>query len=106
MDAPLCGEDASPQLVLFVHKGASHGPWNFTLDVRRSSSDHFAAGHVITSLAGVVMIETPPAPPALDETTRLRSNSAASWEAILAGAVVAVSLSLVLVTLGAGLGFA
>jgi hypothetical protein len=52
------------------------------------------------------MIGTPPAPPAIDESTRLRSNSAASWGAILAGAVVAVSLSLVLVTLGAGLGFA
>jgi hypothetical protein len=42
----------------------------------------------------------------LDEATRLRANPAASWGAILAGAVVAVSLSLVLVTLGAGLGFA
>jgi hypothetical protein len=42
----------------------------------------------------------------LDEATRLRANPAASWGAILAGAVVAVSVSLVLVTLGAGLGFA
>jgi hypothetical protein len=52
------------------------------------------------------MIGTPSTPLALDEQTRLRANSAASWAAILAGATVAVSLSLVLLTLGAGLGFA
>jgi hypothetical protein len=44
--------------------------------------------------------------PPLDEAARLRANPAASWGAILAGAVVAVSLSLCLVTLGTGLGFA
>jgi hypothetical protein len=52
------------------------------------------------------MMATPPESPAFDEAARLRSNPAASWGAILAGAVVAVSLSLILVTLGAGLGFA
>jgi hypothetical protein len=51
------------------------------------------------------MIATPSAPP-LDEFARLRATPAASWGAILAGAVVAVSISVVLVTLGAGLGFA
>ena len=53
-----------------------------------------------------VMIGIPSTPPAFDEHTRLRATSAASWTAILAGATVAVSLSLVLLTLGAGLGFA
>jgi hypothetical protein len=52
------------------------------------------------------MIGTPSASPPLDDAARLRANSAASWGAILAGAVVAVSLSLILVTLGTGLGFA
>src|ERR1700688_2397158 len=52
------------------------------------------------------MIGTPSASPILDETARLRATPAASWGAILAGAVVAVSLSLILVTLGAGLGCA
>jgi hypothetical protein len=52
------------------------------------------------------MIGTPSASAPLDEATRLRADSAASWGAILAGAVAAVSLSLVLVMLGAGLGFA
>jgi hypothetical protein len=42
----------------------------------------------------------------LDEPTRLRAGPAASWAAILAGAVVAVSVSLILIILGAGLGFA
>jgi hypothetical protein len=42
----------------------------------------------------------------IDDAARLRAGSAASWGSILAGAVVAVSLSLILVTLGAGLGFA
>jgi hypothetical protein len=51
------------------------------------------------------MIATP-LEPSLDESARLRATPAASWGAILAGAVVAVSLSVVLVTLGAGLGFA
>jgi hypothetical protein len=51
------------------------------------------------------MIGTSSASP-LDEAARLRANPAASWGAIFAGAVVAVSVSLVLVTLGAGLGFA
>jgi hypothetical protein len=52
------------------------------------------------------MIGATPASQPLDEAARLRANPAASWGAILAGAVVAVSVSLVLVTLGAGLGFA
>src|ERR1700760_219314 len=52
------------------------------------------------------MLATPSASAPLDEDARLRANSAASWGAILAGAVAAVSLSVVLVVLGAGLGFA
>jgi hypothetical protein len=43
---------------------------------------------------------------AIDEAGRLRAGSAASWGAITAGAVVAISVSLILMTLGAGLGFA
>jgi hypothetical protein len=50
------------------------------------------------------MIGTPSSSAPLDESTRLRANPAASWGAILAGAVAAVALSVVLVTLGAGLG--
>jgi hypothetical protein len=42
----------------------------------------------------------------IEEGTRLRAGPAASWGAILAGAVVAVATSLVLLALGAGLGFA
>ena len=42
----------------------------------------------------------------LEDGTRLRAGPAASWGAIFAGAVVAVATSLVLLTLGAGLGFA
>ena len=52
------------------------------------------------------MIGTPSASPAIDDAARLRANPATSWGAIFAGAVVAVSLSLILLTLGAGLGFA
>jgi hypothetical protein len=52
------------------------------------------------------MIGTPSSSTPLDESTRLRAHSATSWGAILAGAVAAISLSIVLVTLGAGLGFA
>jgi hypothetical protein len=43
---------------------------------------------------------------ALDDAARLRAGPAASWGAILAGAIVAVSVSLILLTLGAGIGFA
>jgi hypothetical protein len=43
---------------------------------------------------------------AQDETARRRATPATSWGAIFAGAFVAVSLSLILLTLGAGLGFA
>ncbi len=56
------------------------------------------------------MIES--VPPPLKETwtredgARLRAGPAASWGAIFAGAVVAVATSLILLTLGAGLGFA
>ena len=42
----------------------------------------------------------------LEDGTRLRAGPAASWGAIFAGAVVAVATSLILLTLGAGLGFA
>src|SRR5258708_39667200 len=43
---------------------------------------------------------------AQDEAARRRATTATSWGAIFAGAFVAVSLSLILLTLGAGLGFA
>lgn len=46
------------------------------------------------------------APFVVDDTARLRAGSGASWGAILAGAAVTVSLALILLTLGAGLGFA
>jgi len=52
------------------------------------------------------MIGTPSAAQSFDDAARLRANPATSWAAILAGAVVAVSLSVILLTLGAGLGFA
>jgi hypothetical protein len=52
------------------------------------------------------MIATPAALQPFDEAARLRANPATSWAAILAGAVVAISLSVILLTLGAGLGFA
>jgi hypothetical protein len=52
------------------------------------------------------MIGTPSASPPLDDAARLRGTPATSWGAILAGTVVAVSFSLILVTLGTGLGFA
>lgn len=42
----------------------------------------------------------------LEDSQRLRAASGASWGAISAGAVVAVSISVVLVILGSGLGFA
>src|SRR5665811_1570825 len=42
----------------------------------------------------------------LEDSMRLRAASGASWGAIVAGAVVAVSISVVLVILGSGLGFA
>jgi hypothetical protein len=42
----------------------------------------------------------------LDDTLRLRAGTAVSWGAILAGAVAAISLSILLLTLGSGLGFA
>jgi hypothetical protein len=76
------------------------------VDVGRPASDHSVARHVLSPLKGAVMIGTPSSSAPLDESTRLRANPAASWGAILAGAVAAVSLSVVLVTLGAGLGFA
>jgi hypothetical protein len=50
------------------------------------------------------MLETVSTP--IEEATRLRAGPAASWGAIFAGAVVAVATSLVLLALGAGLGFA
>src|ERR1700722_1863724 len=42
----------------------------------------------------------------LDDSLRLRAGTAVSWGAILAGAVAAISLSILLLTLGSGLGFA
>jgi hypothetical protein len=42
----------------------------------------------------------------LDDTQRLRAGVAVSWGAILAGAVAAISLSILLLALGSGLGFA
>ncbi len=42
----------------------------------------------------------------LDDTQRLRAGAAVSWGAILAGAAAAISLSILLLALGSGLGFA
>jgi hypothetical protein len=42
----------------------------------------------------------------IDEALRLRAGPAVSWGAVLAGAVAAISLSILLLTLGTGLGFA
>ncbi len=42
----------------------------------------------------------------IDDAQRLRAGLAVSWGAILAGAVAAISLSIFLVVLGSGLGFA
>jgi hypothetical protein len=42
----------------------------------------------------------------LDDSLHLRAGTAVSWGAILAGAVAAISLSILLLTLGSGLGFA
>ena len=46
------------------------------------------------------------APPAIDDTELLRAGPGASWGAILAGSAVAASAAVLLLTLGAGLGFA
>lgn len=86
-------------------KGRFYGPRDFTVDGRSTPAGYLVlpCAHTIRSTN---MIATPSDSPAFDEVARLRSTPAASWGAILAGAVVAVSLSLILVTLGAGLGFA
>ena len=44
--------------------------------------------------------------PAIDDIELLRATSGASWGAIVAGASVAISAAVILLTLGAGLGFA
>jgi hypothetical protein len=51
------------------------------------------------------MIGSPPID-SLDDVQRLRAGAAVSWGAIFAGAAVAVSTSVMLLALGAGLGFA
>jgi hypothetical protein len=52
------------------------------------------------------MIDSAASAVTIDEGSRLRAGPAASWSAIFCGAAVAISTSLVLLTLGAGLGFA
>jgi hypothetical protein len=65
------------------------------LDVGRSSSDHSLVGDVFAQLK-----ENP-----LEQVIQ-PAKHAASWPAIIAGAFVAVSITLVLVALGSGIGFA
>jgi hypothetical protein len=65
------------------------------LDVGRSSSDHSLVGNVFAQLK-----ENP-----LEQVIQ-PAKHAASWPAIIAGAFVAVSITLVLVALGSGIGFA
>jgi hypothetical protein len=52
------------------------------------------------------MIDSVASPPPFDDVSRLRAGPAASWSAIFCGAAVAISTSLLLLALGAGLGFA
>jgi hypothetical protein len=75
------------------------------VDARRAASDYSIARYVLAPLKALDMIDTAPAM-AQDEVARHRATTATSWGAIFAGAFVAVSLSLILLTLGAGLGFA
>jgi hypothetical protein len=65
------------------------------LDVGRSPSDHSLVGDVFAQLK-----ENP-----LEQVIQ-PAKHAASWPAIIAGAFVAVSITLVLVALGSGIGFA
>ena len=52
------------------------------------------------------MIDSVASATPFDEGSRLRAGPAASWSAIFCGAAVAISTSLLLLALGAGLGFA
>jgi hypothetical protein len=52
------------------------------------------------------MIDSAASTMPFDEGSRLRAGPAASWSAIFCGAAVAISTSLLLLALGAGLGFA
>jgi hypothetical protein len=75
------------------------------VDAGRTASDYSVARYVLAPLKAPDMIDTALAM-AQDEAASRRATTATSWGAILAGAFVAVSLSLILLTLGAGLGFA
>ncbi len=89
-------------------RNSNHGSRNSTLDVGCSSADNSFAGDVFAQLIG----ESNGNNVGIAAGTRRRGcaaavrKSAASWPAIIAGAAVAASVSLVLLVLGSGLGFA
>lgn len=83
--------------IYHLKKEGSHGTRNTALDVGRAVADYLAARHVFASLDETAM------PTSFDS---VKPQSAVSWGAIIAGAVVAVAISLVLVALGSGLGLA
>ena len=91
------------------YSGGHHGPWNLVVAVGSTHPDNPVVGHVLTSLAASPMdtLQDPVARQASDPGTATESPvSAISWSAILAGAVVAVTVALTLSALGVGLGVA
>jgi hypothetical protein len=90
---------------LVTNNGSNHGSRNTALDAGRSSADHSVAGDVLASLTEEMrMIDHGKLSPA--SADRHAGISAAAWPAIFAGAFVAVSASVILITLGSGIGFA
>jgi hypothetical protein len=85
----------------------NHGSWNSALDARRSPANHLVVGNVFAPLRnGNLMEQTLDRQVLEPRAEHLRLGAAASWPAIFAGAFVAAATSLVLLTLGSGLGFA
>jgi hypothetical protein len=85
----------------------TYGSRYFTLAVRRSSSDHSAAGDVFAPLSTDMATNfADRMPDRLTAPIVAQSASAVSWPAILAGAFVASAVTLILLALGSGIGFA
>jgi hypothetical protein len=93
----------------FSQQGASHGPWNLTLDAGRSPSDHPVAGDVFAPLIRRIKVEQI-IDPRLETATlgaaSFSPKAVVSWPAIAAGAFVAAAASLILLALGSGIDFA
>jgi MFS family permease len=88
---------------IFEPKGTGHGSLNSTLASRGSDPHHHSSGYLL-ALGAAMSVTSKAEAVRVPEQSVESSASAVEWAAIVGGALGAVGISIILFTLGSGLG--